>query len=82
MDVVLYEHVFPYQRIDDTSNETDTPNIHDHSPFAEYQHVLSQPSQVIFAYCDNVHNNDYESNIQVLEEVFFHKDQNLNKNHY
>jgi len=28
-DVVLYEHVFPYQSVEDTSNETDIPNIHD-----------------------------------------------------
>ena len=29
-DVVFYEHVFPYQRVQDTSNETNSPNIHDH----------------------------------------------------
>jgi len=28
-DVVFYEHVFPYQRIQDTSNETNNHNIHD-----------------------------------------------------
>ena len=27
-DVVFYEHVFPYQRVEDTSNETDSPDIH------------------------------------------------------
>ena len=26
---VFYEHVFPYQRVEDTSNETDSPDIHD-----------------------------------------------------
>jgi len=36
---------------------------------------LSQPSQVIFAPCDNV-NSDHES-----KEVCSHKDQNLNENH-
>jgi len=28
-DVVFYEHVFLYQRVQDTSNETNIPNIHD-----------------------------------------------------
>jgi len=56
-DVIFYEHVFLYKRIEDTSNETDDPNIHDQSPFMEDQLVLSQPSQVIFAPCDNVKNN-------------------------
>jgi len=28
-DVVFYEHVFPYQRVEDTSNEIDSPDIHD-----------------------------------------------------
>jgi len=28
-DVVFYEHVFPYQEVEDTSNETDSPDIHD-----------------------------------------------------
>jgi len=32
-DVVFYEHVFPYQRVQDTSNETNSPNIHDQSFF-------------------------------------------------
>jgi len=32
-DVVIYEHVFPYQRIEDTSNETDSPDIHDQISF-------------------------------------------------
>jgi len=62
-DVVLYEDVFPYQRIEDTSNETDIPSIHYQSHFTEYQPILSQSSQVIFAPYDNV-DNDNESNIQ------------------
>jgi len=28
-DVVFYEHVFPYQRVKDTSNEIDSPEVHD-----------------------------------------------------
>jgi len=28
-DVVFYEHVFPYQRVEDTNSETHSPNIHD-----------------------------------------------------
>jgi len=40
-DVVFYEHVSPYQRIEDTSNETDSPNIHDQCSFTEDQLVLS-----------------------------------------
>jgi len=61
-DVVYYKHVFLYQRVKDTTNETDNPNIHD-----EDQHVLSQSSQFIFAPCDNVENNinnDHESKDQ------------------
>jgi len=27
--VFFYENVFPYQRVQDTSNETNSPNIHD-----------------------------------------------------
>ena len=34
-DVVFYEHVFPYQRVEDTSNETDSPNIHDEMFFLQ-----------------------------------------------
>ena len=56
-DVVFHEHIFPYQRIEDTSNEIDSPSIHDQSPFKEDQPITSQQSQVIFAYCDNVENN-------------------------
>ena len=33
-DVVFYEHVFLYQKVEDISNETDSPNIHDQN---EYQ---------------------------------------------
>ena len=36
-DVVFYEHVFSYQRVEDTSNEFDSPSIHDQSPFIEDQ---------------------------------------------
>jgi len=32
-DVVFYEHVFPYQRIEDTTNETDSPDIHNQNYF-------------------------------------------------
>jgi len=53
MDVVFYEHVFPYQRIQDTSNETNSPDIYDQILFVEDQPVLSQPSQTILAPCDN-----------------------------
>jgi len=46
-DVVFYEHVFPYQRVQYTSNETSSPNIYDQVLFTEDQPVLSQPSQTI-----------------------------------
>jgi len=52
-DVVFYENVFPYQRVKDTSNETNSPNIYDQILFTEDQLVLSQPSQAILALCDN-----------------------------
>jgi len=42
-DVVFYEHVFPYQRVQDTNNETNSPNIHDQFFFTKDQPVLSQP---------------------------------------
>jgi len=29
-DVIFYEHVFPYQRVQDTSNETNCLYFHDH----------------------------------------------------
>ena len=48
-DVVFYENVFPYQRVQDTSNETNNPNIHDQILFTQDQPVLSQPSQAICA---------------------------------
>jgi len=56
-DVVFYEHVFPYQRVEDTSNETNSLNIHDQIVFIEDQPFLSEPSRVIFAPCDNIENN-------------------------
>ena len=34
-DVVFYEHVFSYQRVQDTSNETNSPDIDDQILFAE-----------------------------------------------
>jgi len=40
-DVVFYEHVFPYQRVEDTNNETDSSNIHDQNIFFEDQPILS-----------------------------------------
>jgi len=84
-DVVLYENVFPYQRVQDTSNETNSPNIYDQILFTEDQQpVLSQPSQAILAPCDNAKhnsNNICESDIEVSEEVCSHIDQNLNENH-
>jgi len=83
-DVVFYEHVFSYQRVEDTSNETDSPNIHDQNVFTEDQPILSQPSRVSFAPRDNIENNfnnDHESDIHIPEEICSHRDQNLNKNH-
>ena len=40
-DVVFYEHVFPYQRVEDTSNEIDGPNFHDQNLFTKEQPILS-----------------------------------------
>jgi len=83
-DVVFYEHVFPYQRAEDTNNETDNPNIHDQNVFTEDQLILSQPSRVIFAPCDNIENNvnnDHESDIHIPKEVYSHRGQILNENH-
>jgi len=83
-DVVFYEHVFSYERVEDTINETDSRDIHDQNRFTEDQPILNQPSQVIFTPCDNIENNvndDYESDIQIPEEVCSHRDQNLNENH-
>jgi len=34
-DVVFYEHVFSYQKVKDTSNETNSPNIHDQNLFTK-----------------------------------------------
>jgi len=83
-DVVFYENIFPYQRIQDTSNETNSPNIYDQMLFTKDQFVLIQPSQVIFASCDNAENNsnnNRESDIEVSKEVCSHIDQNLNEDH-
>jgi len=46
-DVVFYEHVFSYQTVEDTSNKTDSPNIHDQSPFTKDQPILSQPCTLL-----------------------------------
>jgi len=40
-DVVFYEHVFPYQRVQDTNNETNSSDINDQILFVEDQSVLS-----------------------------------------
>jgi len=75
---------FHIKRVQDTSNETNNPNIYDHFFFTEDQPVLSQSSQVILAPCDNAEinsNNNCESDIEVLEEVCSHIDQNLNEDH-
>ena len=83
-DVVFYEHVFPYQRVEGTSNETNSPNTHDQNVYIEDQPILSESSRVIFASCDiikNNVNNDHESDISILEEVCSHRDQNLNENY-
>jgi len=42
-----------YQRVQDTSNETNSPDIYDQILFAEDQPVLRQPSQAILEPCDN-----------------------------
>ena len=78
-DVVFYEHVFQ-----DTSNETNRPNIYDQFFFTEDQPVLSELSQAILALCDNVennNNNNCELDIEVPEEVCSHIDQNINEDH-
>jgi len=83
-DVVFYEHVFPYQRVEDTSNELDSSNIDNQNVFIKDQPILSQLSRVTFAPCDNIENNvnnDNESDIHIPEEVCSHRDQNLNENH-
>jgi len=84
-DVVFYEHVFPYQRVQDTSNETNNPNIYNQTLFTRDQPILSPSSQVILAPCDNVENNNnnknYESDVEVTKEVCSHIDRNLIENH-
>jgi len=86
-DVVFYEHIFPYQNVEVTSNKTDSPSIFYQNPFMEEQPVLNQPSQATFvpiAPCDNVENNsnnDHELDIEVSEEICSHRDQNLNEAH-
>ena len=68
-DVVFYEHVFPYQRVQDTNN----PNIYDQVLFTKDQSVLSQPLQTS--------DNSCESYIEVPEEICSRIDQNLNEDH-
>jgi len=83
-DVVFYEHVFPYQRVQDTSNEINSPNIYDQVLFTEDQSILSPTSQTILAPCDNAENNSdnsCESDIEVPKEVCSHINQNLNEDH-
>ena len=83
-DVVFYEHVFSYQRVQDNSNETNSSDINDQILFVEDQFVLSQPSQAILAPCDNVENSsdtNCETEIEVSEEDCSHIDQNINENH-
>ena len=63
------------QRVQDTSNETNSSDINDQILFVEDQFVLSQPSQAILAPCYNTpcHNvenssdNNCESEIEVSE---------------
>jgi len=69
-DVVFYEHVFPYQRVQDTSSETNSPNIYDQVLFTGDQRVLSQPSQTILAPCDNVENNSVVSHTLRFQKKF------------
>ena len=74
-DVVFYENVFPFQRVQDTSNETNSPDINDQILFTEDQSILSQASQAILAPCDNTpcdnvensSDNNCESQIEVSE---------------
>jgi len=43
-DIVFYKHVAPYQRVDYTSNETNSANIHDQSSFIEdkyFEHAIT-----------------------------------------
>jgi len=83
-NVVFYEHVFPYQRVQDTSNKTESANIYDQILFTEDQPVLGQPSQTILAPYDNAENNNHNNcdlDIEVPEEVCSHIDQNLNEDH-
>jgi len=83
-DVVFYEHVFPYQRIEDTNNKTDSLDIHNQNLFTEYQPILNPSSQVIFTPCDNIENNvndDHESDIQIPKKVCSHRNQNPDGNH-
>jgi len=93
-DVVFYERVFHYQRVQDTSNETNSPDINDQILFVEDQFVLSHPSQAILAPCDNTpcdntpcdnvensSDNNCESQIEVSEEDCSHINQNLNEIH-
>jgi len=87
-DVVFYEHIFSYQKVEDISNKTYNLSIFFYqNPFTKDQPILNQPSQATFvpiAPCDNVENNsnnDYESDIEISEEICSHRDQNLNEAH-
>jgi len=40
-DVVFYEHVFPFQRVEDTSNETDSSNINQWYTFWFLHYILN-----------------------------------------
>jgi len=46
-DVDFYEHIFSYQKVEDTSNKIDSLILYQ-NPFIENQPVLSQPSEAIF----------------------------------
>jgi len=63
-DVVFYDHVFPYQRVQDTSNEINNPNIHNQIWFTRDQRILSSSSQVILAPCDHLENNNNNKNYE------------------
>jgi len=46
-DVDFYEHIFSYQKVEDTSNKIDSLILYQ-NPFIENQPVLSQQSEAIF----------------------------------
>jgi len=41
-DVIFYIHVFPYQRVQDTNNKTNNPNIH--SPSTCFESAITSHS--------------------------------------